>query len=76
MIFLRSVRIERKFCKVFFFDDDYVFSSGKSSWQNRLHIIKNLFNYRWKYEEIYQQSIYKQLWWYAFGFIFKTEKKE
>ncbi len=55
------------------YDEDYIFSSGESSWQNRLHIIKNLFIYRWKYEEIYQQSIYKQLWWYASGFLFKTE---
>ncbi len=55
------------------YEDDYVFSSGESSWKNRWHIVKNLFKYRWKYEEIYQQSVWKQLWWYASGFMFKTE---
>lgn len=55
------------------YEDDYVFSSGESSWKNRRHIVKNLFKYRWKYEEIYQQSVWKQLWWYASGYIFKTE---
>lgn len=55
------------------FDDDYVFSSGESGWKNRLHIVKNLFHYRWKYEEIYEESIYLQLWYYVTGFLFKTE---
>ena len=55
------------------FDDDYVFSSGESGWKNRLHIVKNIFRYRWKYEDIYQTSVWKQLWWYAAGFLFKTE---
>ncbi len=55
------------------YDDDYVFDSGKSGWHNRWHLIRNLFHYRWKYEEIYQQSIYKQLWYYASGYLFKTE---
>lgn len=55
------------------YEDDYVFSSGESGWKNRWHIVKNLFKYRWKYEEIYQQSVWKQLWWYASGFVFKTE---
>lgn len=54
-------------------DKDYVFSSGQSGWTNRWHIIKNLFKYRWKYNEIYQQSIIKQLYYFAKGFIFKTE---
>ena len=55
------------------YEDDYVFNSGKSGWANRLHLVKNLFHYRWKYEEIYEESIYKQLWYYATGFLFKTE---
>jgi hypothetical protein len=55
------------------YDDDYVFGSGEGGWHNRWHIIKNLFRYRWKYEEIYQHSIYKQLWYYASGYLFKTE---
>ncbi len=55
------------------YEDDYVFSSGENGWKNRWHIVKNLFKYRWKYEEVYQMSIYKQLWFYITGFIFKTE---
>lgn len=56
------------------YDDDYVFNSGMSGWTNRLHLVKNLFHYRWKYEEICEDSIYKQLWYYATGFLFKTEQ--
>lgn len=54
-------------------DEDYVFNSGKSSWANRLHLVKNMFHYRWKYKEIYQTSVWQQLWWYASGYLFKTE---
>ena len=56
-----------------FHDDDFVFSSGKSGWTNRLHIVTNMFKYSWKYHQIYQHSILKQLWYYASGFIFHTE---
>lgn len=55
------------------YDDDYIFNSGKSGWTNRLHIVRYLFHYRWKYDEIYQESIYMQLWYYVIGFLFKTE---
>lgn len=56
-----------------FNDKDYVFGSGQSGWANRWHIVRNLFKYRWKYHEIYQHSIIWQLWWYAVGYVFKTE---
>lgn len=56
------------------YENDYVFSSGENGWKNRWHIVTNLFKYRWKYEDVYQMSIYKQLWFYITGFIFKTEK--
>lgn len=55
------------------YDEDYVFNSGKSGWANRLHLVKNMFHYRWKYKEIYQTSVWKQLWWYVSGYLFKTE---
>ena len=55
------------------YDEDYVFNSGKSGWANRLHLVKNMFHYRWKYKEIYQTSVWQQLWWYASGYFFKTE---
>lgn len=56
-----------------FYDEDYVFSSGKSGWANRLHIVRNLWKYRWKYHKVYQHSILRQLWFYATGYLFKTE---
>ncbi len=62
-----------KVLKSALYDEDYVFGSGKGNWYNRFHLIKNMFHYRWKYEEIYQTSVWKQLWWYATGFILKTE---
>ena len=62
-----------KIMKSALYDEDYVFNSGKSGWANRLHLVKNMFHYRWKYKEIYQTSVWKQLWWYASGYLFKTE---
>lgn len=56
-----------------FHDNDFVFGSGKGDWHNRLHLIKNLWTYRWKYRDIYQMSPLRKLWYYATGFIFKTE---
>ena len=55
------------------YDEDYVFGSGKGEWHNRFHLVRNMFHYRWKYEEIYDTSVWKQLWWYATGFLLKTE---
>ena len=86
MIALRRFRIQGKFSvsselsqqaeKIMdsvLHDKDFVFSSGESGWANRRHLIKNLFKYRWKYEEVYGISIWKQMWYYASGFLFKTE---
>ena len=55
------------------YDDDYVFGSGEGSWHNRWHLVRNLFHYRWKYEDIYETSPWRQLWYYASGYLFKTE---
>lgn len=55
------------------YDKEYVFSSGESAWTNRFHIVRNLFKFRWKYRDIYQQSVMKQLYCFIAGFIFKTE---
>ena len=55
------------------YDKDYVFSSGEGGWANRWHIVKNMFKYRWKYHQIYQHSILRQLWFFATGYLFKTE---
>ncbi len=58
------------------YDDDYIYGAGESQWGGRWHLIKSLFKYRWKYEEIYQQSVWKQLWWYVSGYLFHTEKSD
>ena len=57
------------------YDDDYIYSESKGGWREKWHIVRNLFHYRWKYEEIYKESIWKQLWYYATGYLFKTEKE-
>lgn len=56
------------------YDDDYIYNAGEGKWKGRAHLIKSMFIHRWKYEEIYQQSVWKQLWWYITGFLFHTEK--
>ena len=56
------------------YDEDFVFSSGKSGWQNRWHLITNMWKYRWKYNDIYETSIFKQFYYYASGYLFHTEK--
>ena len=55
------------------FDDDFVFGSGEGGWRNRLHLLRNLWNYRWKYHDIYQECILKQLYYYVSGYLLKTE---
>lgn len=55
------------------YEDDYVFSTGKSGWHNRWHLVINLFKYRWKYRDICEMNPIRQLWYYASGYIFKTE---
>lgn len=56
-------------------DDDYIYNANETIWQSRWHVIRSLFKYRWRYEEIYQESVLKQLWWYASGYLLHTEKQ-
>lgn len=56
------------------YDDDYIYNAGENIWKSRWHVIRSLFKYRWRYEEIYEESVWKQLWWYASGFLLHTEK--
>ena len=76
-IYRQEVTVESPYADKLFdsmlYDDDYVFSSGKSGWYNRFHLVRNLFRYRWKYEEIYEESIWRQLWYDVSGFLFHTE---
>lgn len=53
--------------------DDYIYSEGGGFWKCRWLVVKNLFKYRWKYEEIYEESVWRQLWWYVSGYLFHTE---
>ena len=55
------------------YDDDYIYGVGESRWGSRFHLVKSIFKHRWKYEDIYQQSVWKQLWWYVSGYLFHTE---
>ena len=57
------------------YDDDYIYNARENIWKSRWHVIRSLFKYRWKYEQIYQESVLKQLWWYASGYLFHTEKQ-
>lgn len=54
-------------------DNDYVYGSGKSGWYNRWHLMKNIFVYRWKYEDIYDECIWRKVWYNVTGFLFHTE---
>ena len=56
------------------YDDDYLFNSGKSDWAVRWLLVKNMFiRDRWKYHDVAQQNIMKQLWQNAVGFVFDRE---
>ena len=55
------------------YDEDYIYNASESIWKSRWHVVRNLFKYRWRYKEIYQESVWKQLWLYVSGFIFRTE---
>lgn len=56
--------------------DDYIYSAGVSVWKCRWLVVKNLFKYRWRYEEIYEESVWQQLWLYVSGYLFHTEKTD
>ena len=62
-----------KILKSTLYDDDYIYNAGENIWKSRWHVIRSLFKYRWRYEEIYEESVWKQLWWYASGFLLHTE---
>ena len=55
------------------YDDDYIYNSGETIWKSRWHVIRSLFKYKWRYDDIYQESVLKQLWWYVSGYLFHTE---
>lgn len=57
------------------YDDDYLFNSGKSDWNVRWLLVKNMLGRdRWKYENIAQESVLKHLWGNAKGFLMKEDE--
>lgn len=56
------------------FDDSKIYSSGKSKWHNRFKLIKNMFQYRWKYTDIAQTSNLHYMWNTVWGFISKRDR--
>lgn len=57
------------------YDDDYLFNSGKSNWQVRYLLVKNmLVRDRWKYRDIAQQNVWRHLFEQAKGFLLKEEE--
>lgn len=55
------------------FDDSKVFSSGKGAWANRFKLVKNMFDYRWKYTEIAHSSFVGHLIRTVWGYLTKKE---
>lgn len=55
------------------YDDDYIFNTTEGKWRQRFLIVSNMIKYRWKYRDICEQSVMKQLWMNVMGLIFKTE---
>lgn len=48
-----------KLLKNTLYDEDYIYNAGETLWKSRLHVIRSLFKYRWRYEEIYQESLWR-----------------
>lgn len=69
----KSEAYTEKMLNSILYDDDYIYNESEGGWKEKWHIVKNLFRYRWKYEEVYKESIWKQLWYYTTGYLFKTE---
>lgn len=56
------------------YDDDYLFSSGKSDWTIRWLLVKKMLTHdRWKYRDVAQQNVWKHLWQNMKGFLSKNE---
>lgn len=55
------------------YDNDYVYSEGGNKWKVRFHLIRNIFHYKWKFEEIYDQNVWLRLFKDVRGFLFHNE---
>ena len=53
-----------------FYDNNYLFNSGKSDWAVRWHLVKNMLRKdKWKYCDIAQQNVWKLLWRSTMGYV-------
>ena len=53
--------------------EDLIYDKKTGIWRGRWLILKNLFKCRWKYEEVYEERVWLQLWYYVSGVLFRTE---
>ena len=57
-----------------FYDNGYLFNSGRSGWTIRWLLVKNMLTCdRWKYEDIAQESVWKHLWQSVSGYLFEKD---
>lgn len=56
------------------FDDSKIYCRGKGKWHNRFKLIKNIFQFRWKYTDIAQTSNLNYMWNTVWGFISKRDR--
>ncbi len=56
------------------YDDDYIFNSNKGKLSRRFHIVSNMFKYRWKYHDIFEESTIMLLCTKTLAFLFKKDK--
>lgn len=53
------------------YDDDYIFNTNKGKLARRFHIVLNMFKYRWKYYDIFEESAIKLLCTKTLAFLLK-----
>lgn len=56
-------------------DDSSVFNRGKGKWWSRTKMLSNVFQYRWKYREIYQKGYFGEMMRLVAGFVFDRNPK-
>lgn len=55
------------------YDDSKVFGTPGGAWKHRIRLVKNAFKYRWKYNDIAQESFIRHVLFSIWGFFFHTE---
>lgn len=55
------------------YDDSKVFGTPGGAWEHRIRLVKNAFKYRWKYNDIAQESFIRHVIFSIWGFFFHTE---